>query len=135
MKPLRSAARAARVAIAMLVLLAAPCAVAAPSPPAAADAILGRWKHPDEDIVVELIKSGARYIGKVVRWTDQPRRVGTELLRGVTFDREHAEWRGELFAVRRKRFVPMKARIDARGALLMTAGSRLFTKDLIWMRP
>jgi hypothetical protein len=135
MKPLRSAGRAAGVATATVVLFCALRAVAAPSSPTAADAILGRWKYPDDDLVVELVKRGAGYVGKIVRWADNPRLVGTELLRAVTFDREHAEWRGELFAVRRRRFVPMRARIDARGALFMTAGSRLFSKELTWVRP
>jgi uncharacterized protein (DUF2147 family) len=100
---------------------------------AQADAVQGKWRHPEQGVVMEIVKSGAGYEGKVVESTVPAAPVGKLLLRGVTYDAAKGEWRGEIFAVKRGEFVPMSAKLSG-GRLVMTAGKGMFSKELTWPR-
>ena len=122
--------RTAVTTAAALLLLATTVAA---EPPAEADAIVGRWKLPD-GFVVEVVKDGAGYAGKVFKSDEHPKLLGIPLLRGVAWDGSQHEWHGELYAIKRREWVPMVAKLKPDGTWLMTAGKAPFTKDLTWTR-
>ncbi len=99
----------------------------------AADALKGKWKHPEEDIVIEIVRSGANFEGKVVQSTVAAAPVGKQLIRGVTYDAAKGEWHGEVLAVKRGEFVPMTAKVSG-GSMAMTAGKGMMSKKLTWAR-
>jgi uncharacterized protein (DUF2147 family) len=98
-----------------------------------ADALKGKWKHPEQDVVVEIVKTGAGYEGKIAESNVPAVAVGKLLIRGVSYDAQKHEWHGEVFAVKRGQFVPMTATLNA-NSLHMTAGSGLLAKKLNWTK-
>jgi uncharacterized protein (DUF2147 family) len=97
-----------------------------------ADALLGRWRPPSGEIVVEIARSGSGYVGTVVASSEHPALVGKALFRGLTYDSAHTVWRGQVLAVKKREYVPASIRLERDGAFVLTAGSGLFTKDIRW---
>jgi uncharacterized protein (DUF2147 family) len=102
--------------------------------PAPAAALLGRWRPPNEDIVVEIARSGSGYVGTVVSSPKYPALVGKALFRGLSYDAASSVWRGQVLAVKKKEYVPASIKLEREGAFMLTAGSGLFTKDVRWTR-
>jgi hypothetical protein len=116
--------------------LAADAAVpppAASEPQASADAILGRWKPSDDDVVVAISRNAGGFGGVVAESPSHPKLPGTQMFRGLVYDAARAEWSGEVYAVKKGEFVPAVIRLSKDGFLL-TAGSGFFSKKMTWIR-
>jgi uncharacterized protein (DUF2147 family) len=110
---------------------APPAATLAPAP--AADAILGRWKPPEDEVVVAITKGPSGYEGAIVESPKNPSAAGKQMFRGLVYDASRAEWTGEVFAVKKGEWVPAAIKLSKEGFLL-TAGKGFFSRKLTWTR-
>ena len=132
--------RSLLLVVTLSVLPASPLAAdTAASPPAvtepqsAADAILGRWKPSDDDVVVVMSRSAGGYGGVATESPSHPKLPGTQMFRGLVYDAGRGEWSGEVYAVKKGEFVPAVIRLSKDGFVL-TAGSGFFSKKMTWIR-
>jgi uncharacterized protein (DUF2147 family) len=102
-----------------------------PADGADADAIVGRWKLPDQELVVAVAKTRSGYEGTVVDSPKAPALVGKVFLRSITF--EAGSFRGELYAPKREEYVPMTATRKG-DTLEMHVGKGMMSKDLTWQK-
>ncbi len=103
------------LALALLVMTAAP------------DALVGDWSPPDRDVVVHLAQVGARWEGTAPADGGQ-----LTVLKDLTWDGK--TWRGEVWAPKRKAFVPAVIRLESPDTFVLTAGSGLLSKEVVWRR-
>ena len=127
--------------VASLTLLpvgASPADPSAPPPVASeakapADAILGRWKPSEGDILATISKGPDGYGGDIVASPEKPALVGKPMFRGLVYDAKRAEWTGEVFAVKKGEFVPAVIRLSSEGFVL-TAGKGFLSRKITWTR-
>ncbi len=109
------------------------------SPPAAgaaqapADAILGRWKAPEGDVVVAISKVDGGFGGSVVESPQNPGLAGKPMFRGLVYDARSTQWTGEVYAVKKGEWVPAVIRLSSAGFVL-TAGKGFMSRKLDWTR-
>jgi hypothetical protein len=112
---------------------AIPSSPQASEPRAPADAILGRWKLSDDDVVVAISGTPGGYGGPVVESPGHPALPGKQMFRGLVYDATRAEWAGEVFAVKKGEFVPAVVKLSKDGFVL-TAGKGFLSKKMTWIR-
>jgi uncharacterized protein (DUF2147 family) len=105
----------------------------ASEPQGPADAILGRWKLSDDDVVVAISRSPGGYGGVAVESPSHPALPGKQMFRGLAYDATRAEWSGEVYAVKKGEFVPAVIKLSKDGFVL-TAGKGFLTKTMTWTR-
>jgi hypothetical protein len=103
------------LALALLVMTAAP------------DALVGDWSPADRDVVVHVGQVGSRYEGTT---TGDGGLV--TVLKGLTWDGK--TWRGEVWAPKRKEFLPAVVRLESPDTFVLTAGTGLLSRDVVWRR-
>ncbi|MBP6742000.1 MAG: hypothetical protein KA244_04095 [Deltaproteobacteria bacterium] len=101
--------------------------------PAPAEAIVGSWKPADRDVTVKIEGTGNIYTGTVSASVEAAQ-VGKVILRGLAFNEAEHLYRGEVFAAKRGMFVPAVIRVTDAKSFRLTAGSGLFTRDVVWQR-
>jgi len=114
------------LALSILPLTASP----ADSP---ADAILGKWKAPEGDVVVAISKVDGGFGGSVLESPQKPELVGKPMFRGLVYDAGAAQWTGEVYAVKKGEFVPAAIRLST-GGFVLTAGKGFMSRKLDWTR-
>ncbi len=126
------------VSLSLLPVGASPADTSAPPPAATAatapaDAILGRWKAPEGEVVVSIAKVDGSFGGSVVESPKNPALTGKPMFRGLVYDPKAAQWTGEVYAVKKGEFVPAVIRLAGDGFVL-TAGKGFMSKKLNWTR-
>jgi uncharacterized protein (DUF2147 family) len=96
--------------------------------------ILGNWKQANQPVVIEIRRSGKNYDAVVIKNGSNPSAVTKEFMRSVTYDAAHKVWSGEIFAAKRQEYVPVKLKMKGAETLLMTAGTGMLSKEIVWTR-
>lgn len=105
----------------------------AASPQSAADGIVGRWKTSDGDAVVAISGGPSGYVGVIVESPKDPALAGQQMFRGLVYDAKNAAWSGEVYAPKRKEYLPAVITLSGEGFVLK-AGSGLRSKKITWSR-
>jgi hypothetical protein len=109
-------------------------AEASPGKPQPA-AIAGTWRpQVGKRLVVRIEQAADVTFSGVVTAAPDDKLVGKPLLRGITYDAKADEWRGEVFAPRKRSFVPARLKMTQPTTFVLTAGSGALTKDFTWER-
>jgi uncharacterized protein (DUF2147 family) len=131
------------IAVMSVVGMTAVAAKAAPQQPIATEAeghhnsanlILGKWSRSNQKNIIEIQRNGKIYSALVVKNEPNPATDNKLFMRGLLYDTSHNVWNGEVFAVKRGEYVPVILKMKGTDTLMMTAGTGMLSKELVWAR-
>lgn len=98
-----------------------------------ADSIDGAWKHPDENVWIEVNVEDD--VGRVIRNDKAPERAGFDLLRGLTVAKDEAEvWKGQVYAKRAEEYKDATLSLPGPDVLRLTVKVGFITRKIDWER-
>ena len=98
------------------------------------DTILGKWKHPEKAVIVEIAESDGLLTGHVVSTPQGPPQKAVAIFRDLRFAPDEGVWKGRIFVPERGREVNATWRADA-GQLSIAVSVGTFTRRITWSRP
>jgi uncharacterized protein (DUF2147 family) len=94
---------------------------AASSTSAQADGILGYWQRGEGEAILEVRREADGYHGVIVASEQQPKAIGTEILKSLRYDAEDGVWRGRVYSMSRDKEYKIEIGIPDSGRFVMTA--------------
>ena len=99
-----------------------------------ADSIVGKWKEPDEDAVVQIENKGAYYEGAVVESPSHPDGVSTTIFKNLVYDGAKGVWKGRVYSIERKKDYNVEIKMSDPAAFTMKAKAGIISKTIVWSR-
>ncbi|MGD9652889.1 MAG: DUF2147 domain-containing protein [Candidatus Dadabacteria bacterium] len=99
-----------------------------------ADSIVGKWKEPDEDAVVQIENKGAYYEGAVVESPSHPDGVSTMIFKNLVYNGAKGVWKGQVYSIERKKDYDVEIKMSDTSMFTMKAKAGLLSKTIEWSR-
>ena len=99
-----------------------------------ADSIVGNWKEPDDDAVVQIENKGAYYEGAIVEAPAHPEGVSTTIFKNLVYDSTDGVWKGQVYSVEKKKDYNVEIKMSDTSAFTMKAKAGIVSKTVVWTR-
>jgi hypothetical protein len=96
--------------------------------------IVGRWKHPEKSVIVEISESDGAFHARVVQTPNGPPPREVRIFRNLRYDDTVKSFRGTLFVPERGRELDATWKVMD-GRLMVTVSVGTFTRTIAWVRP
>lgn len=95
--------------------------------------LCGFWHNAENDVTIEITRADTIHTG-VIRNHSDPRANGQRMLQLTDYDANSKQWRGSLYALKRRKQLDAVARLKSDSVLEVTATAGWFNKTLLWSR-
>ncbi|MCL4244818.1 MAG: DUF2147 domain-containing protein [Candidatus Dadabacteria bacterium] len=99
-----------------------------------ADSILGKWKDPDEDAVVQIENKGGYYEGALVEDAQHPDGVSTKIFKNLVYDSDKGMWKGQVYSVKKKKDYDVEIKMTDNASFTMKVKAGIVSKTIVWSR-
>jgi uncharacterized protein (DUF2147 family) len=99
-----------------------------------ADSIVGKWKEPDDDAVVQIENKGTYYEGAVVEAPSHPEGVSTVIFKNLVYDATDGVWKGQVYSIEKKKDYNVEIKMSDPASFTMKAKAGILSKTIVWTR-
>lgn len=98
------------------------------------DSIVGKWKDPDEDAVVQIENKGGYYEGALVEDAQHPDGVSTKIFKNLVYDSDKGMWKGQVYSVKKKKDYDVEIKMTDNASFTMKVKAGIVSKTIVWSR-
>lgn len=98
------------------------------------DSIVGKWKEPDDDAVVQIENKGTYYEGAVVEAPSHPEGVSTVIFKNLVYDATDGVWKGQVYSIEKKKDYNVEIKMSDPASFTMKAKAGILSKTIVWTR-
>ena len=96
--------------------------------------IIGKWKNPTGEKIMEIYKQNDLYYGKIVECTDHEVPLGTMILKGFKFVADENEWKGEIYLPKQGKSYPGTLTLKDEKTMLIEVSIGFMSRTKEWKR-
>lgn len=106
--------------------------VSSPAQDITSDSIVGKWKEPDDDAVVQIENKGAYYEGAIVEAPAHPEGISTVIFKNLVYDGTDGVWKGQVYSIEKKKDYNVEIKMSDPASFTMKAKAGIVSKTIVW---